>query len=138
MNDKKQIFGWAMYDWANSAYITTVTVAVLPIYFAGTVVGNDGFAIGGKVLSAKALWYYMISFSAFVVFICAPVLGAIADFSASKKKFLMAFCYGGSLCAVMLFFCGAGDVWQTMILFIIAQIGFVGGNVFYDAFLKKI
>ena len=138
MNDKKQQFGWVMYDWANSAFVTTVTAAVLPIFFAGVVVGDAGFSIWGKVFDALTLWPFMLGCSAFVIFLSAPVLGAIADFSAAKKKFLMAFCYSGSLFAVLLFFCGSGDVWRTMMFFILAQIGFVGGNVFYDAFLPQI
>ncbi len=138
MSDKKQIFGWAMYDWANSAYVTTVTVAVLPIFFSGAVVPKEGFAIGGTLYSADALWAFLISLSTFLIFITAPVLGAIADFSAAKKQFLMAFCYSGSLFAMLLFFCGTGDVWMTMFFFLIAQMGFVGGNVFYDSFLPHI
>ncbi len=138
MNDKKQIFGWAMYDWANSAYITTVVVAVLPIYFAEVIVPEEGFKIGQTVYSASTLWSSMIGFAALFVFLFSPILGAISDFSASKKKFLMIFCYTGSLFTILLFFCGSGDVWQTIIFFLIAQIGFVGGNVFYDAFLPQI
>lgn len=138
MNDKRQIFGWAMYDWANSAYITTVTVAVLPIFFAGTIVPEDGVLIAGTRYSAGSLWAFLISLSTFIIFVTAPVLGAIADFSASKKKFLMAFAWTGSLFATLLFFCGAGDVWKTMLFFLVAQVGFVGGNVFYDAFLPHI
>ena len=126
MNDKKQIFAWAMYDWANSAYVTTVIAAVLPIFFADFVVGSEGFSIAGKVFSATTLWSWMLGFSALVIFLCAPVLGAVSDFSSSKKKFLMVFCYVGCLSAILLFFCGSGDVWLTMILFVIAQIGFVG------------
>ncbi len=138
MNDKRQIFGWAMYDWANSAYVTTVTVAVLPIFFAGTVVPKDGALIAGIRFSADALWAFLISFSTFTIFVSAPVLGAIADFSASRKKFLMAFCWTGSLFATLLFFCGEGDVWRTMLFFLVAQVCFVGGNVFYDSFLPHI
>lgn len=138
MNDKKQIFGWAMYDWANSAFVTTVSVALLPVFFSKVVVGNDGFVIAGHAFKAMTLWAWMIGFAAFIVFLFAPVLGAIADFSSSKKKFLMVFCYGGSLFTVLLIFCGTGDVWLTMVLFVIAQIGFVGANVFYDAFLPQI
>ena len=138
MNDKKQIFGWAMYDWANSAFITTVSVALLPVFFSKVVVGNDGFVIAGCVFKAMTLWAWMIGFAAFIVFLFAPVLGAIADFSSSKKKFLMVFCYGGCLFTVLLIFCGTGDVWLTMVLFVIAQIGFVAANVFYDAFLPQI
>jgi len=138
MNDKKQIFGWAMYDWANSAYVTTVTVAVLPIFFSSVVMGEGGYEIFGTRYDAQSLWGFMMSFSALWMFIFAPVLGAISDFSASKKKFLMVFCYTGSLFSILLFFSGTGDVMRTMLFFIIAQIGFIGGNVFYDAFLPQI
>ena len=137
-NDKKQIFGWLMYDWANSAFVTTVAVGVLPVYFADVVVPSDGFIIGGTVLSAIDLWGIMLSTVALVVFLLAPVLGAIADISGSKKKFLLSFCYGGSLFGILLYFCGSGEVWQTMIFFSLAQFGFVGANVFYDAFLSNI
>ena len=138
MNDKKQIFGWAMYDWANSAYVTTVSAAVLPILFADLIVGENGLKLFGRVFDSTTLWGFMMSFSAIWIFFCAPVLGAISDFSASKKKFLMVFCYTGSLFAFLLSFCGEGDIWKTMIFFVIAQIGFVGGNVFYNAFLPQI
>ena len=138
MNDRRQIFGWAMYDWANSAYITTVTVAVLPIFFADVVVGPNGFAVGGIVFRATTLWAWTIGLASFLIFMAAPFLGAISDFSATKKKFLMAFCYAGSIGTILLYYSGAGDVISTIILFTIAQVGFVGGNVFYDAFLPQI
>ena len=137
-NDKKTIFGWCMYDWANSAYTTTVMTALLPNYFALAVVGEDGVRIGGTVFSATSLWGYMVSAAALAVFLFAPILGAIADFSSSKKKFLLCFAYVGSLAATFLYWCQAGDVWRTMVLFFVSQIGFVGANVFYDAFLPQI
>ena len=137
-NDKKTIFGWCMYDWANSAYITTVVTAILPSYFASVIVGKEGLQIGNTVVSATSLWGYMVSFSAFFVFLFAPVLGAISDFSSAKKKFLMSFAYTGSLFAILLYFCQSGDVWKTVVFFIISQIGFVAANVFYDAFLPQI
>ncbi|MBT4485119.1 MAG: MFS transporter, partial [Candidatus Latescibacteria bacterium] len=118
-----------MYDWANSAFATTITAGVLPFYFAGVVVGENGYAIGNKVFSATSLWAWMISFAAFVIFVSAPVFGAISDFSSSKKKFLITFCYMGSISTVLLYFCGSGDVLRTMLIYTVAQIGFVGGNV---------
>ena len=136
--DKRVIFGWAMYDWANSAYVTTVAVAVLPMYFAGVVVPAEGFAIGGSLFAAETLWGFMVSAAAFIVFILAPVLGAIADYRSAKKLFLFMFCYLGVISAVLLSFCGQGDVWLTIVLFILSQVGFVGANVFYDAFLPQI
>ena len=137
-NDKKTIFGWCMYDWANSAYGTTVVAALLPNYFALAVVGEAGVSVAGQTFSATTLWGYMLGASALVVFFCAPVLGAIADFSAAKKKFLIGFAYTGSLFATLLYFCTAGDVWLTVLLFVGSQVCFVAANVFYDAFLPQI
>ena len=137
-NNQKQIFGWLMYDWANSAYITTVVVAVLPAYFAGVVVPEGGVTFAGTAYSATTIWGFLISLSAFIVFLIAPVLGAVSDFSASKKKLLAAFCYAGSLATCLLFFSQAGDFVWTVLLFLIAQIGFVGANIFYDAFLPSL
>ncbi len=137
-NDGKIIFGWCMYDWANSAYITTAVAALLPNYFARAVVGEAGIDIFGLNVSATALWGYMLGTAAFLVFLFAPVLGAIADFSSSKKRFLVSFAYAGSLFATMLYFCKSGDVGFTIVLFIATQVCFVGANVFYDAFLPQI
>ena len=136
--DKKVIFGWVVYDWANSAYITTIAVAILPMYFAGVIVPAEGFRIGSTVFAAETLWGFMVSAAAFIVFFMAPVLGAIADFYNAKKLFLFSFCYLGVISAALISLCGAGDVWATIILFVIAQIGFVGANVFYDAFLPQL
>ncbi len=137
-NDKKSIFGWCMYDWANSAYITTVHAALLPIYFREGIVGDTGTAIFGLTVSADALWGFMVGGSALLVFLFAPVLGAIADFSAAKKRFLIGFAYFGSLFATSLFFCKPGFVWLSVVLYISSQVCFVGGNVFYDAFLPQL
>jgi len=137
-NDPKTLFGWCMYDWANSAFATTVLAALLPAYFAGEVVGPEGVMIGGTLYSATTLWGFVVSCAAFLIFIIAPVLGAISDFSATKKKFLLSFAYGGSLFTVLLYFCRSGDVVKTLLIFLLAQIGFIAGNVFYDAFLPQI
>jgi len=127
-----------MYDWANSAYITTVSVGVLPIFFADVIVGPSGVTLFGISLKATTLWSWLIGFSAFLVFLSAPVLGAIADYSSSKKRFLALFCYSGVLGTLLLISCGPGDIIKTALFFILAQTGFVGGNVFYDSFLPHI
>ena len=127
-----------MYDWANSAYITTAAVAILPDYFARVVVGETGVDILGMNMSATALWGFMLGGAAFMVFLFAPVLGAIADFSSAKKKFLVSFAYMGSLFAMLLYFSESGNVGLTILLFLGSQVCFVGGNVFYDAFLPQI
>lgn len=137
-DDRKTIFGWCMYDWANSAYTTTVTAGLLPAYFARVVVGPEGVVIGGQSYSAFTLWGFIIGFSALITLIFSPVLGAIADFSAAKKRFLLFFAYSGSLFTILLYFSRSGDVYRTLLLFLFAQICFVAANVFYDAFLPQI
>jgi UMF1 family MFS transporter len=136
--DRRVIFGWAMYDWANSAYITTIAVAILPMYFAGVIVPEKGFSIGGTLFAAETLWGFMVSAAAFIVFVMAPALGAIADYCSAKKRFLFTFCAMGVTAATLIPIAGRGDVWLTIVLFVISQVGFVGGNVFYDAFLPQI
>lgn len=137
-NDKKTIFGWCMYDLANSAYITTVSAALLPIYFKEGIVGEGGIDMFGMSVSATAMWGFMLGFAALLVFLFAPVLGSIADFSSAKKKFLLSFAYFGSMFATLLFFSRPGDVWYAVVLYICTQVCFVGANVFYDAFLPHI
>src|SRR5919108_4096275 len=114
-DDPKNVFGWCMYDWANSAYATTVYVGVLPAYFASVVVGPEGLRIGGIETSASAVWAFVVAFASLIAFVAAPVLGAIADFSAAKKRFLLAFAYGGSLFTMLLYLCGTGDVYRTLV-----------------------
>jgi len=127
-----------MYDWANSAYATTTMAAVLPIYFASTVVPEGGVQLFGRTFTASALWGYGVGISTFLIFLLTPILGAVADFSATKKRFLRAFAYGGALFATLMCFLGSGDVMLAMGLFLVTQVGFVGANVFYDGFLPDL
>jgi len=139
---RRNIFAWYMYDWANSAFATTVIAALLPIYFATVIVPSDGwiFRFGSIEIptNATTLWAFLSGAAALFVFITAPFLGAIADVSGSKKKFLMTFCFGGSLFTTLLFFSQNGDVWMTMILFFLANSCFISANIFYDSFLPHI
>ena len=88
---KKAVWGWALYDWANSAFATTILAAVLPVYFA-SLVPEEGVLVrlgfGNFTTTASALWAYGISFSLLVTALSAPILGALADFTGSKKRFL--------------------------------------------------
>jgi UMF1 family MFS transporter len=136
-NDPRTVFGWCMYDWANSAYITTA-VGLLPIFFANSVVGKNGADLLGHHFRADELWGFTVGLAGVVSFVLAPVLGAIADFSASKKRFLLAFAYSGALFTILLYLMHSGDVLKTLFFFLFSQIGFVNANVFYDAFLPHI
>lgn len=122
--DARSIFGWCMYDWANSAYGTTVLAGLLGPYLTGAFPGSASFYL----LTA--------SVSAALIFFAAPVLGAIADFSGAKKRFLLFFAYTGSLATLLFFF--ADSLRLALGIFLITQTAFVAANVFYDAFLPSI
>jgi MFS transporter, UMF1 family len=131
MKLSKQIFGWMMYDFANSAFTTIIVTVVYSVYFINTVVGGDpGYG--------EMLWGRAIGISMTMVALTAPIMGAVADFSRSKKKFLFINCYLTVIFTALLFFVGPGQVSKGMIFFIIANFGFNSANVFYDAFLPEI
>ncbi|HEX2152845.1 MAG TPA: MFS transporter [Acidimicrobiia bacterium] len=137
-NDRQALRAWAMYDWANSAYVTVVAGAVLPAFFVSTVVPGDSYRLFGREWAADGLWGLVAGFGPLVMFLVIPVLGAIADFSASKKKFLSGFALIGSIFTILLFFAAPGRVGATIGIFLVAQMGFVGANVFYDGFLPDL
>lgn len=130
--NKKEIFGWTMYDWANSAFATTVMAAVLPIYYQ-TVAGANL-----KPSTAVSYWGYTQSIALLIVAVLAPILGAIADYSGAKKKFLLFFASIGMISSLFLVFINEGDYLLASLLVILGTIGFSGGNAFYDAFLPEI
>jgi UMF1 family MFS transporter len=136
-NDPKTVFGWCMYDWANSAYQMAV-VSLLPVYFTGTVVGTGGVRLLGTHFHPDSLWAFMVGLADVLAFLAAPVLGAMADFSGARRRFLLAFAYGGSLFTILLYFSRSGDVGRAMVCFVASQFAFVSANVFYDAFLPHI
>ncbi|MBW2602187.1 MAG: MFS transporter [Deltaproteobacteria bacterium] len=138
---KRVIFSWCMYDWANSAFATSVLAAILPVYFASLVPeGGVTLRCGPLSLatSASGLWAYGISFSVLLTALCAPVLGALADFSGSKKKFLFGFTYAGAFFTLFLYLVQEGDWSFCLILFMAGNIGFAGSMPFYNAFLPEV
>lgn len=136
-DDPRTVFGWCMYDWANSAYITAA-VGLLPVFFASSVVPKGGAVIFGQTYRPDTLWGFTVGLAGIISFVFAPVLGSIADFSASKKRFLLAFAYTGSLFCMLLYFVHTGEVLKTLGLFLVSQLGFVNANIFYDAFLPHV
>ncbi len=132
-NDKRTIFGWAMYDWANSAYATTSGAIVAP-FFTGVIVPEEGWA----GMSGETIWSFLVSIGAFVLFLMMPVLGAVADFSAARRRFLRAFAFLGAAFTMAIFFVPAGAVPLFLLVFVVSQVGFVAANVFYDGFLPSI
>lgn len=132
-NDPKTVFGWAMYDWANSAYITTFA-AIVAAFFTGVIVPEGGY----NGFSGQTLWSAIISIGAIVLFLAMPVLGAIADYSHAKKRFLQFFAWFGALITVAMPLVPSGSVPLFLVVVVLTQIGFVAANVFYDGFLPDI
>ena len=128
-----------MYDFANSAFATTILAVIFNQYFATVVAGGEkGVQFSGFHLHGASFFTFSVALSMAVSALLAPLLGAVADASASKKRFLMVFCYVAILSTGFLYFVREGNYWRGAIFFIIANIGFAGGNVYYNAFLPEI
>ncbi len=130
--------GWYLYDWANSAFATVILAALLPVYFAEAVVPAGGATLFGINFSATSLWGYVSGLSALLVFLSAPLLGAMADASRSRRRWLIGFFLPGALATMLLVTVGPGDVSRALWLYFAAATAFVAANIFYDAFLPSL
>ena len=128
----KIIWSWVMYDWANSAFATTIMAVVLPIYY------NDVAAKNLREGLAVSYWGYTQSIAMLITAIIVPLLGALADYTSSKKKFMSFFILLGSSFTALLYFVQTGDWLLCSIIYVIANIGFSASLVFYDSFLPHI
>ncbi len=131
-NHKRIINAWAMYDWANSAFATTIMAAVLPVYYASVAGAN----LPGN--TATVYWAYTSSISLLAAAILSPILGAIADYRGVKKRFLAIFMALGVVATALLYFVKTGDWLMASLLFVVGEIGFAGSLVFYDSLLPHI
>lgn len=128
-DNKKQRIAWYLYDFGNSAYATVVLLAVFSAYFQRQVVGG---AEGSR------LWGIALGIAMLIVAVTTPVLGVIADFSGKKKQFLAGYTALACVATALLFFAQAGDVLYAVVVFIVAEIGYRGAQVFYNALLPDI
>jgi UMF1 family MFS transporter len=130
---KKRIWAWTMYDWANSAFATTILAAVLPVYFS---------QVAGSTLPSATLatsyWSIGLSVSLFLIAIISPILGTISDIARGKKRFLAVFAGIGIVSTALLVLVGTGDWVLASVLGIIGRIGFNGANTFYDSLLPHV
>ncbi|MEA4906059.1 MAG: MFS transporter, partial [Anaerolineaceae bacterium] len=129
---RRAITAWTMYDWANSAFATTIMAAVLPIYYS-TVAAADL-----PPYIATAYWGYTTSIALLISALLSPILGALADFRGAKKRFLMLFVILGVTGTALLYLVRTGDYWMASVFFILGNIGFSGSLVFYDSLLPHI
>lgn len=130
--NKKQVYSWILYDWANSAFATTILGTVLPIYY------KDVAAKGLPDNLSTSYWGYTQAIAMIIIAILSPVLGAIADHSNCRKSFLRFFAYLGIIGTGLLLFIGEGDYLLASLFFIMGSMGFSGGNIFYDSYLPSI
>lgn len=121
-----------MYDWANSAFATTIMAAVMPIYYGS--VAAAGLADG----RASSYWGFTQTAAALIIAVLSPLLGAIADRSGGKKRFLRFFSYLGAAACIGMAFIGEGDWPAASLLVVIGMIGFGMGGTFYDALLNDV
>src|SRR3990167_4185154 len=131
---RREVLAWAMYDFANSGYTTVVLTAVFNAYFVGVVAGDGADKSGAATL----LWTVAMAVTNLLVLASAPVLGAIADHGAYKKRFLALTTVGCVLFTAALGCVGRGDVALGMTLVILASLMFASGENFIAAFLPEI
>jgi len=143
-NNPRELFGWKMYDWANSAFYTTVVGALFSPYLtrlAQTAVGENGIVLDlgplGAV-TAKSLPTLCVSVSVGAQVFLLPILGALGDYSNLKKRLMALFCYIAVVANCLLFFVQGNLYLLGGLLFIIANVGFGASIVFYNAFLPDI
>jgi len=130
--DRAASWAWALYDWANSAFATTVLAGFFPIFFRlYWSAGAEGNLPSLRLGLANTI-------GSIVVVLVAPILGAVADCGGLRKKMLAAFAAMGALATGGLWLVGQGQ-WQLAVgLFVVGNLGFMGGNVFYDALLVNV
>lgn len=143
-NDRREIFGWVTYDWANSAFYTIVVTVLCGPYLTALAqadVGKNGiiFDLGfiGSI-TAESLLPNALALSVVSQVCFLPILGSLADYTNLKKKMMAFFCYFGVIVSCLLFFItGANYIWGYVFL-ILANMSFAATNVFYNAYLIDI
>ncbi len=125
--NRSQIFVWTLFDFANTSFSVMIVAVGYSLYFKEIVAGGSG--------RGDFLWGIAVSISMLLTAVIAPVLGAAADFSSRRKRFLFGFTLISIISTALLFFVDSGMIFTGMLLFILANIGFEGGLVFYDSFL---
>ena len=129
---KKDAISWALYDWANSAFATTVMAGFFPIFY------KSYWASDLSNLESTAMVGYANSLSGLIVVLLAPILGAYADIGTKRKKLLLLFASLGILCTASFYFIPQGEWMLAAVLYAIAAVGFSGGNVFYDSLIVSV
>ena len=140
---KKVVNGWAMYDWANSAYNLVITSTIFPAYYVAITAAADHneksyVTFFGRKFINTALQDYALAVVFLIVAISSPILSSIADYRRNKKNWLKVFCYIGSASCIALFWFTKNNIEFGIIAFAIAAWGFWSSLVFYNSYLPDI
>jgi UMF1 family MFS transporter len=139
VDDKREIFGWSMYDWANSAFSTTVATTFLGPYLAALADAQGGtVSFFGLQIQGAAFFPFCVGISVLLQVVFLPILGSIADYSNLKKRMMMVFAYLGASATILLFFIQDNLIVLGGVIFIFANLAFGAAIVFYNAFLPDI
>jgi UMF1 family MFS transporter len=144
INDRREIFGWAMYDWANSAFSTTVGTVFLGPYIASLAAEAarsfpDGMArLGNIPIAPDSFIPYCVSISVVLQVLFLPILGAIADYSHLRKRMMQIFAVTGAVLTILLFLVSGALWWLGGLFFILANLAFGASVVFYNSYLPDI
>ena len=129
--DKRQVGAWALYDFANSVFPAVMTTAVFPVFYTVVVVGGEGGA-------GATWWGAALSLSALIVALTSPFLGAVADRGGARKRFMFAYVAVCVAAVALMTTLQEGMALRGFVLFVVANVGFEGANVFYNAYLPDI
>lgn len=143
VNDSDELFGWKMYDWANSAFITTVVTVLAGPYLtalAQAAVSDNGvvLAVGPFVVTAKSLFPFCVAASVLLQVLLLPLLGPVADLTDLKKPLLAGFCATGVVATSLMFFVEGERYLLGGALLIVANLSFGASLVLYNAYLNDI
>ena len=129
LTSARQKWGWALYDWANSAFATTVMAGFFPVFF------KDYWNTGIDPTTSTFRLGVANSLASLLIVLLAPVLGTVADCMNRRKALLFSFAFLGVLMTGGLYLVNQGDWFLAALLYVLALIGFSGSNIFYDSLL---
>ena len=128
----RPIFAWALYDWANSVFATTVIAGFFPVFF------KQYWSAGTDAVTSTAQLGFANSIGSVFILVAAPILGAVADGGASRKKYLGVFTALGIVASAGLWFIGEGEWTTAATVYVLASVGFSGAIIFYDALIVAV